>query len=90
MKRSAGFSVVEIIIVVITLALLGGIGYLAYTNFVSKPADETAITTNKSTKAKDDASVNSSEDLDKVTSELNSTSLDDSDGSELDSATDDF
>ena len=93
MKFNKGFSVVEGILILVVVAVIGFVGYLAYTNFLA-PADSTESSDYSADKSQVDTEpvkVNSSEDLDAAISELDKVSIeDDSEGTELEKATDEF
>lgn len=90
MNRRAGFTIIEVLLVIVALAIVGGVGYMAYSNFIAKPAASDSSASATETASKEAVNVDSSDDIDKVTSELNDTSLDDSDGSALDTAANNF
>ncbi len=74
-----GFSIVEIVLVVVVVAIVGGVGFMAYNNFLTPKATETADV--KPVK------VESKKDLETVDKTLDAVSVDDLDTSDLDSAT---
>lgn len=83
MKRQKGFSVIEGLLIVVVLAIIGAVGYLAYSNlWASKGSD-----TNSSVAA---VKVESQKDLDKVDSALDQLTVDDSELGQLDSALNNF
>lgn len=83
MKKQNGFTIVEGVIIVVVIAIAGVVGYVAWNKFAAKD-DNTASVSTKTTSTKtseeqEATPIKSSADLDKATSTLNSTSLDDSD-----------
>ena len=92
MKFNKGFSVVEGILILVVVAVIGFVGYLAYTNFLA-PADstESSDSADNSQVDTEPVKVDSTEDLDTALSELDKVSIDDdSEGTELEKATDEF
>lgn len=86
MKKQLGFSVVEGVLVVVTLAIVGAVGFLAYNNF-GAPKDSGSA---QSTKTNNDVKVESKEDLSKVDKSLDDVLLEDSDSTQIDSAAETF
>ena len=90
MKRQDGFTLVEAIFIVIILAIIGALGYLAYTNIIA-PQSKTAETSSvASSGSSAPVKVESKKDLDTASSALDNVSVDDTDSSQLDSATGSF
>lgn len=83
MKRQNGFSVVEGLLIVVVLAIVGAVGYLAYSNIWAPKSDDTSVTTAPVT-------VENTADLEEVDTALDQLSVEDSELSELDSALNNF
>lgn len=77
--KERGFSLVEGVLVVVVVGLIGGVGYMAYTNFLTPKADKTADA--------QPVKVESKKDLETVDKTLDTVSLDDVDTTDLDSVT---
>jgi Tfp pilus assembly protein PilE len=91
MKRQNGFTVVEGALIVVVVAIAVAVGYLAYTNLVThKPAETAAVASESSSPSPAAITVQKKADLDTASSALDSVSLDDSDSSQLDSASTSF
>ncbi|MFY9228102.1 MAG: hypothetical protein WAO28_02135 [Candidatus Microsaccharimonas sp.] len=89
MKTSRGFTIIEAVIIVVFVAILSLLGLVAYNQFfgtkTTTTADSSTTTTETVTK------VESTSDLDKATTDLDSIDLTDSDDTTtLDSETADF
>ena len=91
MKKS-GFTIVEVIVIVVTVIVIAGVGYMAYTNIFAKKDSSTSVKSSPSPQASQtaDATVDNTSDLDKVDKQLDELSIDDSDTSQLDSSTSGF
>lgn len=82
MKKQRGFSVIEITLVVVTIVIVGGIGYVGFTNILlPKPAQMTQEAKNVDPTV---TKVEKSQDLEDAGNELDSLPLED-DSSFLDS-----
>lgn len=77
MKKIQGFSAVEVVIVVVVLAIVGALGYVAYNNFVAN--DDTATTETTTSSEQEPAKIESKDDLDQALNTVDSTSVDDED-----------
>lgn len=92
MKQNKGFSLIEGILVLVVIAIVGLVGYLAYTNFIA-PDDE-SVTSSNTTQQQEEAEpvvVESSEDIDSAIKALDDISIEDeSDSASYDSVTKDF
>jgi len=86
MTRSKGFTVVEAILIVAVLAIIGAVGYLAYTNFFAKPKSNTSAYVAPADSSTVPVVVNNGADLNSALTQLDSISISDSDGSQLDGA----
>lgn len=84
MKNSKGFSVIEGLLVIVVLAIVGALGYLGYINFIAPTPSSTTDISEGPVKVK------SSQDLDKVSKELETLPVNDSELEELDSAVNSF
>lgn len=91
MKKS-GFTIVEVVVIVVTVIVIAGIGYMAYTNIFAKKDSSTSVKTSPSPQASQtaDTTIGDTSDLDKVDKQLNDLSIDDGDASQLDSSTSGF
>jgi len=90
-SASRGFSIVEVIIALVALIIIGGVGYLAYTNFVAKPKASTAsVASTTPTASIPPAQVNSNSDLNNISNQLDGLNLDDNESSQYDSAANSF
>lgn len=77
--KERGFSLVEGVLIIVVVGLIGGVGYMAYSNFLAPKSTETADV--KPVK------VESKKDLETVDKTLDTVSLDDVDTTDLDSVT---
>lgn len=90
MKRQKGFSIVETVLILVVLAIVGAVGYLAYTNLIVPTKNDTA-NREKADTASQPVKVNDTKDLDTVSTQLDQMSVDDSsDGAQLDTAANSF
>lgn len=91
MRNKNGFTIVEVVIFIAVLAIIGALGYTAYNNLV---ANHDSTATDASASPAPTATpvvVKSSSDLEKISSELDAMSLEDSDSnSQLDTAASSF
>lgn len=89
---SRGFSPVEIIIVITIVAVIGGLGYVAYKNISSNQlkSDSSAETTQSAPTEETPVKVESTKDLDTVTTQLDDIAIDDSDSASFDQAVEGF
>lgn len=88
MRKNAGFTFVEVVAVMAILVIVGGVGYMAYNNFV-KPKDQT--TAQAQTTDIKPVVVKSKADLDAADKQLDALPVDDnSETSQLDSAANSF
>lgn len=78
MSNKQGFSVVEVVVVLAVLVILGALGYTAYTNLVVNNAD----TSSTATPTPSPVVIKTTDDLDKISEELDSISLEDTESSE--------
>lgn len=84
-SRYDGFSVLEAILVVIGIIILGAVGIVAYNNFVAKPADDGAKTSqDASTTQGETPAINTAADLDEASKSLDDTSFDSDGADQLD------
>ncbi|MFZ2544568.1 MAG: hypothetical protein WAW80_01185 [Candidatus Saccharimonadales bacterium] len=90
--KKTGFTIVEVVIVIVTLFVIGAVGYLAYTNIFTKndTISSTTVTTSPQVSKAPDTTVTAPSDLDKVTGQLDDLSIDDNDASDFESSTTDF
>jgi Tfp pilus assembly protein PilE len=87
MKSLRGFTIVEALIIVVVVALLTALGFVAYNQFI-KPKADTSQTTAAPTTV---TTVESTSDLDKASSDLDAIDLTDaSDTTTIDSQTSGF
>jgi hypothetical protein len=89
MRNQSGFSIVEGFIIVVVIGLIGGVGYLAYTNLLAPKPTETAATVVSPSPSSSTApvKVSSASDLSSVSNQLDSIAVDDSDSATLDTNT---
>ena len=94
MTRSHGFTVIEIVLVIVTLAIIAGVGYVAYTNLGGKQADTATYSPSPAPKESIDSSstdIKDQNDLDNVDKQLDALEIDNStDSSQFDSYTNEF
>lgn len=88
MKKNEGFSIVEIVIAVVVVAVIGAVGWMAYTNVFAPKTDETSQ--KPTTTATEQVTIEDASDLDKVDETLDDITLEDEDTAELNAATEDF
>ena len=84
MRNKNGFSLVETVVLLTVMVLVGALGYMAYNNFVANTDGKATSTSDMSTSPNPSVSpvvVKSTSDLDKISKELDSMSLEDSDSS---------
>jgi Tfp pilus assembly major pilin PilA len=84
MKKRDGFTVVEVVMVVVGVVIIVGVGWLAYSNVLAPKASD--LNTSDATPVE----VENKSDLDKVNTTLDQLSLDDSDSNDLDKAVNSF
>ncbi len=91
MRRQHGFTIVEAVVLLVVLVIIGAVGYSAYTNFIA-PQTQTASTATVASSSSSPApvKVETKADLDNAATALNNVSLDDSDTSQLNNATNSF
>lgn len=80
--KERGFSLVEGVLIIVVVGLIGGVGYMAYSNFLAPKADKTADA--------QPVKVESKKDLETVDKTLDTVSLDDVDTTDLDNVTNDL
>lgn len=91
MNKRQGFTIVEIVIIIAVIAIVAAIGYMAYTNLGAKTDTEPAAnTSSSSSETSKPVTVESTSDLDKVSSDLDALPIDDSDSAEFESKTNNF
>jgi prepilin-type N-terminal cleavage/methylation domain-containing protein len=88
MKKS-GFTIVEVLIVVATLAIICGVGYVAYKNFTN-PKDEQATSSSTTSDTSSTVKVETTDDLTIVDTQLDQLEIDDGDAEQLESAANSF
>ena len=89
-SNNRGFTIVEVAIVATLILAIGGIGYVAYQN-ISKSQDKPEATTAQAVVEKDaEVKVESTKDLDTVTTQLDEVPVDDTDTASFDEAVDGF
>lgn len=81
-RNNKGFSIVEVLIIVLVLALVGFIGWKVWDNLANKPASNDTTTQQKAVPATD---VKNKSDLDKVDKTLDDTNVDGNETQQLDS-----
>lgn len=86
MIRKDGFSIIEILLIIVVLFIVGGVGYMAYNNLGQKTASN--VTQNQPTASP--VVVKYKKDLDTVDKQLDDLQLDDSETNQLDSSADSF
>ena len=88
MKRQSGFSIVEVSLVAVVLIIIGGVGFMAYKNLIAPKVAITpaAAPASSTTPSPSTATTTSKADLDSADTSLDAISLDDSDSSQLNSA----
>lgn len=84
MKRIQGFSAVEITILVVVLAIAGGVGYVAWNKFMAKDS-KTESSQTASSDTQKPTEISNKDDLDKALETVDSTSVDDDDVSTAES-----
>lgn len=85
-SRSAGFGLIEIVLVVVVLALIGLIGYRVWDANVNKSAQTSEQRSNEN--AEDEVpEINNSKDLDKAEETLNNVNIDGTEEAELNEQT---
>lgn len=84
MKYRQGFTIIEGLLIVVVLAILGTVGYLAYTNLVAPKSTSDASVSTEPVTVKD------AKDLESVNKELEKLPVDDSELDQLDSAINSF
>lgn len=77
MKRIQGFSAVEAVIVVVVLAIVGALGYVAWNNFVA--TDDTQTSETSTPTEQEPTKIESKSDLDDALNTVDSTSVEDED-----------
>lgn len=82
-RNNKGFSIVEVLIIVLVLALVGFIGWKVWDNLANKPAATNDTTTQQETTPATE--VESKSDLDKVDKTLDDTNVDGNEVQQLDS-----
>ena len=85
MKKSAGFSIIEGLLVIVVIVIIGAVGYTAYTHVLAPQSSTVA-----SSPSPTPVTIEKSADLDKASTALDDTVLDDSDTSQLDNLTNSF
>ena len=92
MTRQKGFSIVETVLILVVLAIVCAVGYLAYTNLIVPTRNDTENREKADTAAASQpVKVNETKDLDTVSTQLDQMSVDDSsDSTQLDSAANSF
>lgn len=83
-----GFTVFEIVIVVVAVVILGTIGYLFYANVNSRDTETASVTPSPSTEVV--TKIENTSDLDTTSTALDKLAIEDDDSAQLDSITDDF
>ena len=77
-NNKAGFSAVELILVLVVIAIIGALGYVAYNSFYSKSADDSSQVDEESPTASDVETapeINDSSDLDAALETLDQTDV---------------
>ena len=88
MTEKQGFSAIEIIVIVATVAVIGVVSFVAYQQLTKPPVETPAATQMESVTPP--ASITSDADLDKASSQLDELQIDDSDSASLDQASGEF
>ena len=89
MARNNGFTRIEIILVVVTIIIIGGLGLFGYIRFIA-PSGKAVQTLQPADPLKAPIVIDGVSDLNSVQKDLDQAALDDSDNSELDKAASDF
>lgn len=84
MKYRQGFTIIEGLLIIVVVAILGTVGYLAYTNLVAPKSTSDASVSTKP------VSVKNAKDLESVNKELEKLPVDDSELDQLDGAVNSF
>lgn len=88
-RRQAGFTLIEGALIIAVLAIVAGVGYMAYTNLLTAPkTPEAAVATVSPSPTP--IAVEKKADLSKAISALDTISLDDADSSQLNAASNSF
>lgn len=93
MRNKQGFTIVEVVVLIAVLVILGALGYMAYNNIVANKSStaSTSDTSNSQSSSVKPVVVESPSDLDTISKELDSLSIDDGNSSsQLDKATNSF
>lgn len=91
-RNTHGFTIIEGLLIVVAIGIIGGVGYMAYTNLMPHHdnSSATATVSPAASPATTPVVVKNSSDLDTVDKQLDALPLDDSDSSQLDSSTNTF
>ena len=88
-----GFTIIEAIVILVALAIIGGLGYMAYTHFIAKPQTNANTTSNMSASTSTPApspsnasespiQIKSDSDLNTISNQLDGLNLDDDESSQ--------
>ena len=83
MARNKGFTIVEVMIVIVLIALVGFIGWRVWT--ANQQTDMQDVQT--TTQTEEVPTINSEQDLDKATEQLDETNIEGSESQQLDTET---
>lgn len=85
-----GFGIVEVVLVIAVLVILGGVGWVAYNNFMAPKSNDSSKTDTASHDEMDMPKIESSADLEKASTSLDDASFEDDGTKEFESQTAQF
>jgi hypothetical protein len=91
MKHQNGFALIEGILIVVVLAIVGFVGYQAYSHLIAQNSPKaTSVASGTPSPSAAPVTIQKKADLANAATALDSVSLDDSDSSQLDSISNSF
>lgn len=75
MQKTNGFSIIELVIILVVIGIVGGLGYVFYNRITQPAKDGVASSSQQATPLK---SIDTAADLDKASSQLDSIDVSDS------------